>query len=274
MGLELLESSSASGYVPFPPDVVLDDRTGQPPVSSELLALDGTLPMLRTYQTHVVNALNPSLVGALLARHEPRGANTSYGTVFIVEPSAFCTFVTYEPFDTSTIVVKLPLSKAVSGFASRIHAAVAKRGSTEVLTPADELRSLTRLPPAMLADVFGVSRTTFYKWIEGATPRDERFQHLVDTLIHIKDAKQRLPSSIELGSWLRTPISPGGKTPLGYLRERRFTVFRGLILRAASTSIALTPVASSIPTRASTREERAIERERVSPSPRTDEDEE
>jgi hypothetical protein len=253
---------------------MLDDRTGQAPVSTELLALDGTLPVpiVHGCEAYLANTLTSSFVAALVSRTEPGQTGTSYSTVFIIDPSAFCTFVTHEPFQLSTVVVKPQRASQVAlGFSPRIPAAVA--GRNEIVTPAEELRSLTRLPPAMLADVFGVSRTTFYKWIEGATPRDERFQHLVDTLTHIKDARQRLPSTIDLASWLRTPISPGAKTPLDYLRERRFTVFRGLILRAASTSMGLTPVASSIPARALTREERAVERERLSPSPRIDDDE-
>src|SRR5262249_22934958 len=135
------------------------------------------------------------------------------------------------------------------------------------VTPAEELRALTRLPPGLLADLFGVSRTTFYKWIEGTTPRDERFQHLVEALAHVKDARQRLPQTIDFTAWLRTPIAPGAKTPLEYLRERRFSLFRGLILRATSANAGLVPVTSSIPSQPVSRAERLAARERVSPSP-------
>ncbi|HKN58920.1 MAG TPA: hypothetical protein VJV97_08700, partial [Gemmatimonadaceae bacterium] len=179
-----------------------------------------------------------------------------------------------DPCDLPTLVLRahrgVPLGSSPS---ARPRVARKARPVAITITPAEELRSLTGLPPGMLAGLFGVSRTTFYKWIEGATPRDARFQHLVDVLTHVKDARKRLPASVEFAAWLRTPISPGAKTPLEYLRDARFSVFRGLVLRASSAGLAA-PVASMIPSRPMSRLERALARERISPTPRVEDDEE
>jgi hypothetical protein len=107
--------------------------------------------------------------------------------------------------------------------------------------------------------------------MEGATPRDERFQHLVEVLSHVKDARGRLPSSVDFASWLRTPIAPGAKPPIDYLRDSEFAVFRGLVLRAASATT-MPPVSSSIPSRVTSAAERRAARERISPSPRFDDE--
>jgi hypothetical protein len=108
--------------------------------------------------------------------------------------------------------------------------------------------------------------------MDGATPRDDRFQHLVEVLSHVKDARCRLPSSVDFASWLRTPIAPGAKPPIDYLRDSKFTVFRGLVLRAASATT-MPPVSSFIPSHVTSAAERMAARERISPSPRFEDDE-
>jgi hypothetical protein len=77
---------------------------------------------------------------------------------------------------------------------------------------------------------------------------------------------------VDFASWLRTPIAPGAKPPIDYLRDSKFTVFRGLVLRAASATT-MPPVSSSIPSRVTSAAERRAARERISPSPRFDDDE-
>jgi len=277
MTLTLVDRQGPSGYLPLPGDVVLEDRTGQPPVANEILALEGSLPVFQ-HRARVANpALQSSLVEALGGRTGPCPSITSYGTVLVIDAPTWVTLVTSaEPSEFSTVVVRSQRGlQPAPPPSARGRAPAERQNESEVVTPAEELRSITRLPPGMLAELFGVSRTTFYKWVEGATPRDERFQHLVDVLTHVKDARRRLPPAIEFTSWLRTPISPGAKAPLEYLRERRFSLFRGLILRATSAGMGLTaPVASSIPVRAMSPDERALARERVSPSPRAEADEE
>jgi len=141
------------------------------------------------------------------------------------------------------------------------------------VTPAKELLDLSGLSSATLAEVFGVSRTMYYKWKEGATPRDERFQHLVNVLAHVKAARQQLATVVDFTSWLRTPISPGAKTPLDYLRVSNFNVFRGLVLRASAAQFTSAPLRSVIPEQKMSAAERVALRERISPSPRIEDDE-
>lgn len=269
-----VERFSPSGYVPFPADVVLEDGTGQPPISTEILALEGVLPVFEPRAPIVDPTLCSALVGVLGGQPEAGHSITSYGTVLVMDSPGWATLVTpSDPFDLPTLVLRAHRGVSLgSSPSARPPVARKTRPVAITVTPAEELRSLTGLPPGMLADLFGVSRTTFYKWIEGATPRDARFQHLVDVLTHVKDARKRLPASIEFTAWLRTPISPGAKTPLEYLREARFSVFRGLVLRAASASVAAL-VTSAIPSRPMSRLERALARERISPTPRVEDDE-
>jgi len=140
---------------------------------------------------------------------------------------------------------------------------------TTIITPAKKLRSITHLPIAILADLFEVSRTTYYKWMSGVTPHNEHFQHLIDVLIHIEDAQKRLPASVDLSIWLRTPISSGAKTPLDYLHNRKFSIFCGLILREKSTNMKFdNPIPLPFPGPMMSSEERKIARERTSPLPR------
>jgi hypothetical protein len=273
MAPTLTERLGPSGYVPFPTDVVMEDRTGQPPISTEILAIEGALPVFQRQGALADPGLRSALVGVLGSQGEPGGSITSYGTVLVMEVPAWATLVSpSDPSALPMLVIRATRATPVAPVAPSQRVPRRARPPATVITPAEELRSLTGLAPGMLADLFGVSRTTFYKWIEGATPRDERFQHLVDVVTHVRDARQRLPSSVDFAAWLRTPISPGAKTPLEYLREARFSVFRGLVLRAASAGLAQT-VASTIPSRPMSRSERAIARERISPTPRVEDDE-
>src|SRR5262249_46149222 len=141
---------------------------------------------------------------------------------------------------------------------------------TATVSAAEELREASGLQPGKLADLFGVSRATFYKWMQGATPRDLRFQHLWAVLAHVTESPRRLSMSTDLRLWLRTPISAGGRTPLDFLREKRFSAFRGLLVRATSAEMGLSSPRSSVISQPMSREEVRLARERLNPSPRID----
>ena len=133
------------------------------------------------------------------------------------------------------------------------------------MTAAQELRAVSRLTPQQLAQVFGVSRTTFYNWMEGATPREEAFTHLMETLNHIKDAKKKLDGIVDLSTWLRTPIAAGEKSPLQYIKEQQFSVFRGLVVRARSLMSGFSQVKAPTIQPSMSAFERRLTRERLSP---------
>jgi hypothetical protein len=102
-------------------------------------------------------------------------------------------------------------------------------------------------------------------------PCDEHSKFLDEVRSQVKRARDRLSSSIDFASWMRIPIAPGMQRPVDYLRHANFTVFRGLVLRAASATI-MPSVSSSIPWTTISEGERAVARERISPSPRFEDD--
>jgi len=257
----LLERSRLNGFAPVAQRPLLEDRTGQPLGNAELLAFEGALPVFREGGRAMDPALFALLGGALHGGGIGTTSVTSYRIAVTVEGSGLIRLIAPDhPADPPTVVwhsTRAPL----------VRESLATKPVVEpVVTPAEELRTVTGLPPSLLAGIFDVSRTTFYKWLEGAMPRDARLQHLLDVLAHTKEAQQRLPSSVDFGVWLRTPIAPGASKPIDYLRDRRFQVFRGLVLRAASAS-GTPEVRSVLPSRYVDRQLRAIERERISPRP-------
>ena len=46
----------------------------------------------------------------------------------------------------------------------------------------------------------------------------------------LTETLQRLGSQEALNTWLLTPVSPGGKKPIDYLKEHQYTIFRGFLL--------------------------------------------
>lgn len=271
MALTLVEQMGPSGYVPLPAGIVMDDRTGQAAVGAEVLSLDGLFPVARVEDPTRDPGLQMSLVGGVLGSRDLRGTITTYRTPVIIQVPAHVSVV---GIDGESLFLKLIVrSRIAQPSAALPLRSKPARGAASAATPAEELRAISGLPPALLAQLFGISRTAFYKWMEGATPRDERFKHLLEVLAHVKDARERLPSSIDFKSWLRTPISPDAKPPLEYLREARFNIFRGLVLRATSSATGASPVASSIPSSPLSPIERASIRERISPTPRYEDDE-
>jgi len=199
---------------------------------------------------------------------------TSSGARVIIEESSGMTVysVAAEPEPPHFLELELLWKPMVPNRVAEVpHLGIVDLKPKSTITPANELRLISGLSPGLLARLFGVSRATFYNWMEGATPRDARFQHLVDVLSHMKDAQRRLPPTIDLAVWLRTPVSPGGRTPLDLLEQKRFATFRGLLVRARSAETAPPlPLPLPFPGKLLGREENRLARERISPTPRLD----
>lgn len=98
-------------------------------------------------------------------------------------------------------------------------------------SPAESLRRISGLDAARLAQIFGVSRTTYQQWVAGTTPRGTRYDDLLRVLSLHREAAEHLGGTAPLTVWLRTPVSPGGPTPADLLRQRRYPAFRGFLLR-------------------------------------------
>ncbi len=96
---------------------------------------------------------------------------------------------------------------------------------------AERLREISGLKIERLAEIFGVSRATYHKWIAGSSLHDTHREHLLEVLLLIEEAAQRLGSPNATNTWLLTPISSGGKKPIEYLAERQYSIFRGFLLR-------------------------------------------
>lgn len=110
---------------------------------------------------------------------------------------------------------------------------------------AKRLRKISSLKIERLAEIFGVSRTTYYKWIAGSALHDEHREHLLEVLPLVEEALQRLGSPNAASAWLLTPVSPGGKKPIDYLAEREYSIFRGFLVRVRTGQEVFQPIAAS-----------------------------
>ena len=114
-----------------------------------------------------------------------------------------------------------------------------------VSAQAKRLRQISSLKIERLAEIFGVSRTTYYKWIAGSTLHDEHREQLLEVLPLVEEALQRLGGPTATSAWLLTPVSPGGKKPIDYLTEREYSIFRGFLLRARTGQEVFQPIVAS-----------------------------
>ncbi len=110
---------------------------------------------------------------------------------------------------------------------------------------AERLREISGLTIERLAEIFDVSRTTYYKWISGSPLHDRHREHLLEVLSLMEEAAQRLGSPNATSTWLLTPVSPGGKKPVDYLAAGEYPLFRGFLLRVRTGQEAFRPLTPS-----------------------------
>ncbi|HLQ30148.1 MAG TPA: helix-turn-helix transcriptional regulator [Ktedonobacteraceae bacterium] len=138
---------------------------------------------------------------------------------------------------------------------------------------AERLREISGLKVERLAEIFGVSRTTYYKWISGSPLHDIHREHLLEVLPLMEEAAERLGSPNAMNNWLLTPISPGGKKPIDYLAMRQYSIFRGFLLQVRTGREIFRPLPSSSRVHQEiSREEAEDTRERLRPRAWRDED--
>lgn len=109
-------------------------------------------------------------------------------------------------------------------------------------SPAAELRRLSGITVAELAQVFGVSRPAYQAWIRGVQPRPRHRDHLLAALALVREAYARLGATYAVRDWLRAPVRSGGSRPLDLLTRKEFDVLRGYLLRAAGGRSAVRPL--------------------------------
>jgi transcriptional regulator with XRE-family HTH domain len=110
---------------------------------------------------------------------------------------------------------------------------------------AEHLRVISGLTIERLAEIFGVSRTTYHKWLAGSSLHEAHREHFLEVLPLIEEAAQRLGSPNATSTWLLTPVSPGGKKPIDYLAEREYSIFRGFLLRVRTGQEMFQPLTPS-----------------------------
>src|SRR5579871_2155549 len=147
----------------------------------------------------------------------------------------------------------------------------AERYSSQI--QARRLREISGLTIEQVASIFGVSRVTFHKWMEGSQLSDRHREHLLEVLPLIEEALQRTGTPNALSSWLLTPVSAGGKKPLEYLSSRQYNTFRGFLIRfGADQTLLRPPLSLGIAYRERPREEVEDEMARLHPAISLDED--
>ena len=265
------DASISPAIAELPIALLVEDRTGPAISSAELAALAVNAP---SEPAAIPLTLHMALLGAMLGTGGPYGL-TPAEQLIRWQPAAAVASATPAKFVVSTL--------SGSDVAIAVHArALPPPAEPTVASPqpgkvwstrkgisaAEELRGLTGLSPQLLANLFGVSRTTYYKWIEGSTPRDARYTHLLEVLSHLRDVSDRISRTCDIAAWLRTPVAPGGRTPLDYLRDQRYTAFRGFALRVASRQMELGAPQPLFSDTTSTVADRAYARRRINPTPR------
>ncbi len=110
---------------------------------------------------------------------------------------------------------------------------------------AKRLREISGLKVERLAEIFGVSRTTYNNWMSGSSLHDTHREHLLEVLSLVEEAAQRFGSPGALNTWLLTPVSPEGKKPIDYLATREYSIFRGFLLRVRTGRETFRPLAPS-----------------------------
>jgi hypothetical protein len=98
-------------------------------------------------------------------------------------------------------------------------------------TVAGRLREISGLDARRLASLFGVSRATYHHWLAGSNPRGDRLDHVLEVVSLVEEALERFGNASQTSVWLRTPVRPGGPTPLDLLRTRSVDAFRGFLTR-------------------------------------------
>lgn len=138
---------------------------------------------------------------------------------------------------------------------------------------ARRLREISGLTVEHLASIFGVSRITYHKWMDGSPLSDRHREHLLEVLPLMEEALQRLGTPNALSTWLLTPVSPAGKKPIEYLSSRQYNTFRGFLLRQGiDQKLLRPPMPLKYTYRERPREEIEDELERLNPGFLLDED--
>ena len=109
----------------------------------------------------------------------------------------------------------------------------------------ERTREISGLTIKQFIEIFDVSPVTYHKWLKGSPLNAANREHLLEVLPLMEEASQRLGNPQAVSNWLLTPVSPGGKKPIDYLKERQYTIFRGFLLHTPTGREKFHPVPPS-----------------------------
>ena len=134
----------------------------------------------------------------------------------------------------------------------------------------EEALALSGLPVGALIDTLGVSPSAYYTWMRGeAAPSSKRQAHILQIFVHLRDARQQLPRSLDMSTWLQTPVEAGEDSPLGFLRAGQYDLFRGFVIRETSRAAPLaTPTPLGIMGSSISEDSKKYAAYRLNPPPR------
>lgn len=228
-----LESGRLVGAMVTRPDVTLPITTYNLGAEDRLrwddLPIETTysLPLLVAGRSHFGRPVLPFLIEDFLTR---RSCRTAGDLAEVIGISALASSLVIAAVGTQYDVdVSFP-----EEYPRGASVVVVSPGTTEVVAehPAAALRELTQLPVERLADVFGVSRVTYYNWMSGKPIALDNLARLKTIVALLKQAKSFLHlQARDFGRWLITPVGPSGDSPLDFLREGADARVRALAMR-------------------------------------------
>jgi transcriptional regulator with XRE-family HTH domain len=172
-------------------------------------------------------------VRSLFSRIELSEDSTGYGGLTAPVVRAFCLGARASTLDQTDTV-----DEQAQSLVSSVPA-VAARTRTPEGDAAARLRELSGLQIGKLADMFGVSRPTYYNWLKGVRPRGEHRDHLLFALQFMEEAGRVLGEARNVGAWLISPSPASGRIPIELLKNGQFDLCRALLTRGSGTRKAL-----------------------------------
>jgi DNA-binding transcriptional regulator YiaG len=97
---------------------------------------------------------------------------------------------------------------------------------------ASRLRELSGLQAEKLAEIFGVTRTTFYNWLKGARPRGTHRDRLLHVVQLLEEAARVLGGARDVSAWLITPSAASRRIPVELLKQEQYDLCRSLLTRS------------------------------------------
>ncbi len=207
------------------------NRTGEDVTGAVLPLLGGILQQGSTSPENAVHVAHPVETRAPVMLGGIWGEATGYGWMRTPILSTLIAERDSGEFDATGQQIIIRISEPLGVHRSGAAHKVARHNQSLEARAVEDIRAGSGLPLNRVSELLGVSRPTLYKWLEGITPRGRAREHLLRTAQLLEDVARRLEDPTSVGAWLLTPISASGQTPFDLLRDRKYDMFRGFLLR-------------------------------------------